>query len=319
MTDDQPASEPTDANWNRQASTVDWEGWIAEENAADAERAKAKAAEEAARAEAGGQPPVSSFPPPTGQPVAAPGGYPAPSASYPPPTGAPQPFQAGAWSGVGGSTTPVGYAPYSSVPTSRPRDVVSVLAFIFGILPTIPLGFILGIVGIVRTANPRRKGRWMAVVGLLGSLVWLAASVLLPLYLNNRDASRDASGHVTAAGTVSVFKLRTGDCFTQNFSSTSFEVGSVKVVPCSQPHNTTVFATASMSGDWTSNDDMVARGSKACVPALKAFYQGSAKIDPVIKFGAIVPDRTIWATGNRSVRCLLSDPTKQFTGDIRND
>jgi hypothetical protein len=55
----------------------------------------------------------------------------------------------------------------------RKLSISSLLSFICGLLFCVPfaggLALILGIIGFIRTANPMKKGRWMAIVGgLLG-------------------------------------------------------------------------------------------------------------------------------------------------------
>lgn len=303
MTDTQPGAESAGdkTDWNRQASTYDWEGWIAEENAADAERAKA-AAEAAVVA-----PSPSPFP------------VPVPPANYLPPMAYPAP----------GAYPPPGYGPpgmgYPGVPTSRPRDVVSVLALIFGILPFVPVGFVLGIIGIVRTANPVRKGRWMAVTGLVLSMAWVAATVALPLYLNNHDAQRDAaSGQVTKATTITPRTLRAGDCYNDTALSNRTTSGvthvtSLKVIPCSQPHNAVVYAVTTLpAGTWTSVQDKVTTANEQCLPLAKQYFNGHM-LNPNLRLGAFAPSQTEWEFGYRSSHCIAVDPDKSFTGDIRAD
>jgi len=70
--------------------------------------------------------------------------------------------------------------PVPGVPV-RSLSKSSLFSLIFGILSCVPfsgvLAVLLGIVGFVRTANPLKSGRWMAVVGtllgLIGSVVWI--------------------------------------------------------------------------------------------------------------------------------------------------
>src|SRR5687768_8133343 len=70
-------------------------------------------------------------------------------------------------------TVPGSAASLPATPTEAPRQSLSALiSFICGVLVCIPWGtgilaIAAGIVGLVRTANPLKKGRWMAVTGLL--------------------------------------------------------------------------------------------------------------------------------------------------------
>lgn len=57
---------------------------------------------------------------------------------------------------------------------SVPLDGVSVASLIASVLMCSPLGFILGIIGLARTADDKRRGRWAAVAGLaISSLTML--------------------------------------------------------------------------------------------------------------------------------------------------
>lgn len=72
----------------------------------------------------------------------------------PPPPGAPHPY--GATPSTPGSST----------------DAVSVAALVTAALCcTGPIAIVLGIIGIVRTQAGQRRGRWMAVVGLIGGIL----------------------------------------------------------------------------------------------------------------------------------------------------
>ena len=58
----------------------------------------------------------------------------------------------------------------------RKMSVSSLLSLICGVLGCIPfvtgaLAVLLGVVGFIRTGNPAKKGRWMAIVGLLLGIV----------------------------------------------------------------------------------------------------------------------------------------------------
>lgn len=55
-----------------------------------------------------------------------------------------------------------------------PLDGVSVASLIASVLMCSPLGFVLGIFGLARTADDKRRGRWAAVAGLaISSLTML--------------------------------------------------------------------------------------------------------------------------------------------------
>lgn len=59
---------------------------------------------------------------------------------------------------------------------SVPLDAVSVASLLASVLMCGPVGFILGIIGLARTADDKRRGRWAAVAGIaISSLTMLLA------------------------------------------------------------------------------------------------------------------------------------------------
>ncbi len=59
---------------------------------------------------------------------------------------------------------------------SVPLDAVSVASLLASVLMCGPIGFILGIIGLARTADDKRRGRWAAVAGIaISSLTMLVA------------------------------------------------------------------------------------------------------------------------------------------------
>ena len=342
MTETPPGTGTTDGrggDWNRQSSTVDWEGWIAEANEADARRAAADAERAAAQAAAAdtaavGAPPDQFLAPqfpgqqfPSGQ-------FPAqqfPSGQFPAqqfPAGPPN-YPAPAGYAAPGRYLPPGYQQpgvsfQAQPPTKPPLDVVSVLALIFGILPTALIGFVLGIVGIVRTGHPARRGRGLAVAGLVLSLLWVAVAVAIPVLVKNGDTRSAAGGPVTKATTMSPTLLRADDCYndtvlTNRQPPTHTAVQTVKVVPCSQPHNAVVYAVTTLpAGAWTSQLDKLTIANQQCRPLAVNYFNGVV-LNPNLRLGAFAPDETRWELGFHNASCVVVDPDKSFVGDIRQD
>jgi hypothetical protein len=73
--------------------------------------------------------------------------------------------------------TPYPGGEYGAQPIELKTDGVSIAAFVTGLLCCAPIGVILGIVGISRTKDRKRKGRWAAVTGIvlgvLGIVAWI--------------------------------------------------------------------------------------------------------------------------------------------------
>lgn len=61
-------------------------------------------------------------------------------------------------------------------PDSRPTDVVSIVGLVLAFLLA-PVGLVVSIVGLVRTAGGRRKGRGFAIAGVVVSVILTLAVV----------------------------------------------------------------------------------------------------------------------------------------------
>ena len=93
------------------------------------------------------------------------------------------------------------------------RDGFSIAALILGLIAIVPLAVIFGIVGLSRTSGRQRRGRWMAIVGLLAAGCWIVAVVVVGR-LAHRPAGRIAmpSGAVSRGGQATLDQIRVGDC-----------------------------------------------------------------------------------------------------------
>lgn len=90
-----------------------------------------------------------------------------------------------------------GYQPYGPGPVAPPTDGLSIAAFVCALTCCAgPIGIGLGIAGIVRTKDGRRRGRWAAIWGLVlgtvGTLAMIAAVVGLTVLGFNIVAEEDA-------------------------------------------------------------------------------------------------------------------------------
>jgi hypothetical protein len=77
--------------------------------------------------------------------------------------------------------TPYPGGEYGGPPPETKTDGVSIASFVTGLVCCAPVGIILGIIGIARTKNGQRKGRWAAitgiVLGVLGIVAWIGLVV----------------------------------------------------------------------------------------------------------------------------------------------
>ncbi|HTZ44758.1 MAG TPA: septum formation family protein [Jatrophihabitans sp.] len=299
-------TEPnSEAGWQRHPSSVDRDAWMADQPAA---------------------PPDGSWSAPPGTPATyqgpAPQPAPYPQAAYG--VSAQNPYGAQPY-----PPTPAGWTPgppYGGAQPARRRDGWSVAALVCGILPTVPIGVALGVVGLVRTGNPLRRGRWMALTGLLLSLGWLViAALVIPLVV---DLAGGPSGHPQAQRAVSTVDpgrsnltvtispkdLRPGDCFTMPATGTL--VATLEIVPCGQLHDAQDVANVHLPDASFPGQAAVQREALAdCTPRTLAYLGGNADN---VRLWSFFPTAQVWAMGNHVAHCVAWDSRSKFVGDVRD-
>jgi hypothetical protein len=67
-------------------------------------------------------------------------------------------------------------APAGGFPAPAKTDGVSIASFVLSLLCCGPVGLVLGIVGLGRTKNGQRKGRWAAILGIVIGIVGMLAA-----------------------------------------------------------------------------------------------------------------------------------------------
>lgn len=162
------------------------------------------------------------------------------------PASSPYPAQgapAGAWPGTPayGQGYSQGFEPYpgggygqSYGQQNRGTDGISITGFVLSLTCCLSIvGFVLGLVGLSRTKNGQRGGRWAAisaiVLGVIGTLVTIGAIVL---------------GVTTLSGTQFASELRVGECADRAFDdTTSYPL--LRDVDCDDEHDGEVLATGS--------------------------------------------------------------------------
>jgi hypothetical protein len=124
------------------------------------------------------------------------------------------------------------YAPGWQEAPTVPWDGVSIAALVTGVVGLGPVPVVLGAIGAGRTAGRRRRGRWMAWVGLtlgvLSILSWLALGGVAWLLL------RPLPADVTAPRFALASQLTVGNCVST--LPPDGQVWAVRVVPCSGAH-----------------------------------------------------------------------------------
>jgi hypothetical protein len=196
---------------------------------------------------------------------------------------------------------------------------MAVWALVLGIVPVFAglLGIGLGIAALSRIKRSGRKGRGLAVAGIVLGALWLVALLGFTVRAALSDrVHRDASGAPTSSGPVSLGDIRVGDCTKTLPLGT--HIVTLNVVPCAQPHLGEVFLTYDFpSGGYPGEVEVTRESRGRCQEALPA-YVGASPGETGYNIVYVKPSASSWARGRRHVICELVSPTHaELTGSAR--
>lgn len=113
-------------------------------------------------------------------------------------------------------------------------------------------------------------------------------------------------------GESGVFTLKVGDCL--NDGETADEVSTVPVVPCDKPHDSELYASATMDDDeYPGVDATVEFADEVCLDQFEDFV-GISYDESIYGYGIIYPSEDSWAGGDREVLCSIGQTDE--SGDI---
>jgi len=240
---------------------------------------------------------------------------------------APQPSPGQAWQAPGQGWQPAqpgqypaaGYpmaGPYPGQPMGQASGTSgwAVAAFIFGLLGGVLLGVIFGIVALSQIRRTGKKGRGLAIAGLILSGMWV---VVVGIAISLSSATRSPNGAITHRGNLDVFSLKVGDCFDNPTGATS--LSSVTAIPCTHPHNAQVYAAFDLSGSDSSYPGTAAIGPQAragCRSRTGDINQSKASSADMLRY--LFPEANAWADGHRTVSCVIVAPSANLTSSLLN-
>lgn len=213
-----------------------------------------------------------------------------------------------------------GYPP----PPAKPKQTLSVVAFVLGVLGCIPLASIAAIVvGAVALAK-ERAGRAFAISGIVLGALWTVLGVGLIV----TDApQRFADSVQESVGELGVPEdgdfdsrltedLAVGQCFDDPaVSGFTFEADrEITTVDCARPHDLEVYETF-MLDEYTTPEDMFDASDTACIDEFEGFV-GIDYYDSELIVYAYYPSRESWDAGTRTVTCAVTD-FRATTGTLR--
>jgi hypothetical protein len=200
-----------------------------------------------------------------------------------------------------------------SVPAARARlSWLAVGALATGVLPVIPVGVGLGIAGLVSTRRGRRRGRNLAVIGLLSTIVWVAVGGTVGTVAELTHGFHKPVKVKYTYTQAAVFGLRQGDCLVDVPSSSSPSLTS-----CNSPHDAEVFATFTLSGStWPGTAALQQEAASGCSARLSSYLNPQLAISLTQDY--VYPGQVAWQAGTRTVVCEVRATSGQLDQSVGN-
>ncbi len=203
-------------------------------------------------------------------------------------------------------------------PGTGPTSGWAIASFVLGLLSVVILSVIFAFIALSRIKRLRQRGRGLAIAGLSLSGFWIVVLVVAIVAANTGKATRSATtGVITHRGHINAFSLRVGDCFDN--PTGAHTVNTVTAIPCDQPHNAQIYAKFKLTGSDFSYPGAatVARlarnGCNARIGSVDKSMTTSAMTVRIL-----LPEETSWVAGQRTVSCMVVNPTATLTTSLLN-
>lgn len=160
----------------------------------------------------------------------------------------------------------------------------------------------------------RRTPIALMAIGV-AAIVLSGCSSISPLFPPDEPVRDDNGQIVEPNEQTDAFALQVGDCL--NDGSATGEVTTVPTVPCSEPHDSEVYAAFELGQSSYPGEEIVQ--GKADAQCLTAFDQfvGEPYLESRLDFAYYYPTAESWASGDREILCVIYDPEGPVTGSLR--
>ncbi|TDD66680.1 DUF4190 domain-containing protein [Actinomadura darangshiensis] len=202
-------------------------------------------------------------------------------------------------------------SPYDS--RNDKTNGLAIAAFITGLLGCFGvLGLILGAISLSQIGRNGGKGRGLAIAGIILSCLWIVVGIGVFALRGSSGSSSDApKPKASETKEVDAQKMKVGDCINDNSGATTttsteapVEVESVKIVPCTGPHDGEVTAVFKLKGFTLPPESQLQQyASTGC----KARTRARINRDPAARGIAnsyYYPTDESWRQGDRTVTCV---------------
>ena len=203
-------------------------------------------------------------------------------------------------------------------PATGPTSGWAIASFVTGLLSVAVLSVIFAFIALSRIKRRGQRGRGLAIAGLALSCFWVVILVAAIVAVNTGKATRSAAtGVITHRGHINAFSLRIGDCFDNPARAQS--VNTVIAIPCDQPHNAQIYAKFKLTGsDFSYPGAAVVAGMARSGCNARMGSVDKSMTTSAMTVRILLPEKTSWVAGQRTVSCMVANPTATLTTSLLN-
>ena len=147
----------------------------------------------------------------------------------------------------------------------------------------------------------------------------MAVLVVLALGACSDDKAERKDGDITAAGPISVFDLRPGDCLNPSDEVVG-EIENIDAVPCDEPHTQEVYAVPEYpdkdGGAYPGEGEIQKYADASCLEAFEE-YTGIDYLNSDLYFTYLHPSVDSWNDDDRQIICVVTAGGDPMTGSVK--
>jgi len=149
------------------------------------------------------------------------------------------------------------------------------------------------------------------------SALWMAGILTLVGCQAAQETAQEAAQEVSGLPeTTSVLELEVGTCVNDADTPLSADLASIPTVPCSQPHDSELYASIALeNGPYPGADRLVSQGQSFCQERFSDFV-GIDFRSSMLDFHIYYPTPSSWAAGDRLIYCMVFDPGLRVIGTL---
>ncbi|MFD0430341.1 DUF4190 domain-containing protein [Streptomyces zhihengii] len=209
-------------------------------------------------------------------------------------------------------------------PQRQSYNGLSIASLVLGIVCCIPpLGLVLGLVALAQIRRTGRRGKGMAVSGIVLSSL---STLLLVVFFATGGAGEFwrefEKGMDEAASSSSPFELAKGDCFDIPGAEVpeETETESVPTKDCARPHDAEVTGSYRLdeADGYPASEAADTAMEKRCNDISDAYVPDPSALPSHVANYYFLPTRESWALGDRTVTCALAATEGQLTGSFED-